>query len=151
MKKLFWKIAPGALALGLDQATKAAARAALMKEGRVVVLPGLLALRYAENTGAAFSLLAQSPGLIMALTGCLLLAAAVWMARDKQMSALCAAGLSLIIGGGLGNLIDRAIFGYVTDFIEALFVRFAIFNAADCAVCLGAALCAVSLGWRDRK
>ena len=59
-----------------------------------------------------------------------------WSALRKFFSGLLLVGL-------LGNGIDRALFGFVTDYVEVLFVRFAIFNLADCAICVGALLCAV--------
>ena len=57
----------------------------------------------------------------------------------------------MIVGGGLGNLYDRIAYGYVIDFIDLQFVRFAIFNLADVAICLGAVIAAVSYILAERK
>ena len=58
----------------------------------------------------------------------------------KKAGKLASVSLSMIIGGAIGNLIDRALQGFVTDFIEFDFVRFAIFNVADCFVVIGVIL-----------
>ena len=67
-----------------------------------------------------------------------------------RLSGMAAAGVSLMAGGALGNLIDRAALGYVRDLFELLFVKFYIFNIADVGVVAGAVLCGVSLLWRPQ-
>ena len=145
IKTCLIRLLPAALALGLDQISKILVRARLMGQGRMTLIEGILAFRYAENTGAAFSVLASLPQLLTILTALLILGVAIWLMTDKTLNLPCRIGLSLIAGGGLGNLLDRLLFGYVTDFIEVLFVRFAVFNVADCAICIGAGLCMLSL------
>ena len=145
MKTYLIRILPATLALTADQISKYVVRRELTDAGRQTLIPGILAFRYAENTGAAFSFLAAHPMLLTLATAALIVMVCLWLGLDKKMNTLCAAGLSLIAGGGIGNLIDRIFFGYVTDFIEVLFVRFAIFNIADCAICIGAFVCMISL------
>ena len=145
MNKNGIKIAPGVLALVLDQISKVWTRGTLMENGPMTVIDGILAFRYAENTGAAFSFLSAYPQLLTVFTAVLIALVCVWLIKDKSLNGLCCLGLSLIAGGGVGNLIDRTAFGYVTDFIEVLFVQFAVFNIADCAICIGAFLCMISL------
>ena len=72
-----------------------------------------------------------------ALAAALIIAAIVWYLRHGDCNRWLAAGVTLIVAGGLGNLYDRLTLGYVIDFIEVLFVRFAIFNVADVAVVCG--------------
>ena len=60
-------------------------------------------------------------------------------------------GFWMIVGGGLGNLLDRLIYGSVTDFLELEFAHFAIFNVADVFVCLGAALAATGILLAERS
>ena len=101
-------------------------------------IPGILGWRYAENTGAAFSALAGRGALVCILTALIIAAALLWLIRHPQSGGWTRAGVTLIVAGGLGNLYDRLRWGYVIDFIELLFVRFAIFNVADIAVVCGA-------------
>ena len=119
-----------------DRVTKKLAASAL-SGGAKTVVPGILGWRYAENTGAAFSALAGSGMLLILLTAALIAAAIVWYLRHLKCNRWLAAGVTLIIAGGLGNLYDRLTLGYVIDFIEVLFVKFAIFNVADVAVVCG--------------
>ena len=119
-----------------DRVTKKLAVSAL-SGGAKTVVPGILGWRYAENTGAAFSALAGSGMLLILLTAALIAAAIVWYLRHLKCNRWLAAGVTLIVAGGLGNLYDRLTLGYVIDFIEVLFVKFAIFNVADVAVVCG--------------
>ena len=75
---------------------------------------------------------------IAALTGWLI-------AKPNALPKTARAGMWMIIGGGLGNLYDRIVYGAVMDFIEPLFVRFAVFNAADIAIVCGAVLAAAAI------
>ena len=125
----------------LDRLTKLWAQYALAPRGGAPLWPGVLGLRYARNTGVAFSLGAGLAWLIPAATACLALAVLVIAWRGKGWPRPARGGLLLIAAGGVGNLLDRLIYGYVVDFIELQFVTFPIFNLADVAICLGA-LCA---------
>ena len=145
MNRIVPKLAPALAVVAADQVIKAVVRARLAGAGQVVLIPRILALRYAENRGAAFSFVQERPEIILALTALLLLSVGLWLFRAKDLRPFTSFALSLILGGGVGNLIDRVLSGFVTDYIEVLFVRFAIFNLADCAICLGAFLCALSL------
>lgn len=113
-------------------------------EGPVVLLPGVIGLRYAENTGMAFSLLSGQTwllgimSLLCVLVGWLLL-------RRYRLGALSCTAAMLMLGGALGNALDRLFRGYVVDMLEVLFMRFAIFNVADMALTVGCALMAMSL------
>ena len=125
----------------IDQITKAAVRA-----GMSFRLDGILAVRLTHNTGVAFSMLSGS-GLALTLFTALLIAALTgWLvAKPAALTKWARVGMWLIVGGGLGNLYDRIVYGAVTDFIQLLFVRFAVFNAADAAICAGAFLAALAL------
>lgn len=107
--------------------------------GEIVrVLPGIVQFRRTANTGMAFSLFSENGAALTILTAVLIAAVVVWLSiRPEEQSRTVRAGLWLMAGGGLGNLYDRLTLGYVIDFIEVLFVRFAIFNAADVAVVCG--------------
>ncbi len=142
MKKWAW-IAPAVILL--DQAVKGWAQGSLRAvalssfvQDRVLI-PGILGLTYAENTGAAFSMLSGQP-FAMGLISVLCIGLGWLLLRSYRLGTLSRIGAMLMLGGAVGNLIDRLFRGYVIDMFEFLFVRFAIFNVADAAVTAGAAL-----------
>lgn len=99
----------------------------------------------------AFSLLSSGGWALTAFTAVLVALLAGWlMLSKKPQPAGLRAGLWLIVGGGLGNLYDRAVYGHVIDFIHLDFVRFAVFNVADIAVCIGAAVVVASVLLSER-
>ena len=133
-----WIAAAAAIA---DQVTKAAVRTA----DPSFELGGLFAIRMTHNTGAAFSMLSGSGLFLTAATALLIAAVTLWLiVRPAAQPKWARAGLWLIVGGGLGNLYDRIVYGAVTDFIRPLFVRFAVFNVADIAIVCGAFLAAAA-------
>jgi signal peptidase II len=108
------------------------------------VLP-ILDITRMHNVGAAFSFLASASGwqrwLFIALAVGVSIAIVVWLFRMPQSKVLLAAGLSLVLGGAIGNVIDRIRLGYVVDFIHFHLDRayFPAFNFADSAITVGAA------------
>lgn len=108
------------------------------------LIPGVFDLRPVENRGAAFSML-WGRGLLLCLVTFAAIAGIVcWLAARPDAPRLTRVGLWLIVGGGLGNLYDRVFNGAVIDFIEPVFVRFAVFNVADICICAGAAIVVLS-------
>ena len=101
---------------------------------------GVLHLTYAENTGAAFSMLADKRWVFMTVSTVGILAMSVYLFAFKPKTWLENLALSWVIGGGIGNMIDRVALGYVVDFIDFRLINFAIFNGADSFVCVGAAM-----------
>lgn len=127
-----------AAAVAADQLTKAIVRAEIPRGTAVPVLPGVVQLTYVENVGAAFSMLGGARWFFLALVvvffaGVALLIQKRIVNKPAELWALAAIG-----GGAIGNAIDRAVFGAVTDMIEPLFVNFAVFNVADCFITCGA-------------
>ena len=129
----------------LDQATKFLASRFLEVYERVEVLP-VLDFTLLHNTGAAFSLLADAAGwqrgFFITLGIGVSLALTVWIWRQPRGERLLPIALSLIVGGAVGNVIDRIAHGYVVDFIHAHWgaAYFPAFNIADSAITIGAAL-----------
>ena len=144
-----------AAAVVADQLTKTAALSLLSQGTAVPVLPGFnLSLGF--NTGASFGMMggfmAGKPLLMAALTGALTIAFAVMAFRAQH--ALERAGFALVVGGALGNIIDRLRQGAVTDFLDFYWRdwHWPTFNVADTAITLGAVLIlAASLPVRRRK
>lgn len=139
-----WSILAIAAATAIDQGLKVLVERTL-GGGKVLSWEPVVALRYVRNTGAAFSMLSAHTAWLSVGTGILLvLGFAVLMSR-KIKSGLLYAALTMIFAGGLGNLIDRVRLGYVIDYIDPLFVQFAVFNFADCLITVGAGLLIVWL------
>jgi signal peptidase II len=131
--------------VALDQATKFLVTRFLELYERVVVLP-VLDFTLLHNTGAAFSMLAGASGwqrwFFIGLASVVSLVLLVWLWRMPRGQRMLSVALSLILGGALGNLIDRVRFGYVVDFIHAHWgaAYFPAFNIADSCITIGAGL-----------
>ena len=123
----------------LDQLIKHWATAALLPVGSMEVLPGIVELRFCLNDGMAFSMLAGKQGLLIGVTSVMLVAVLV-MLFVRKMPLAERIAWTLVLGGGVGNLIDRVLNGVVVDYINVLFMHFAIFNFADICVCVGVGL-----------
>jgi signal peptidase II len=133
------------LVLVLDQASKLLADAMLALHQPVLLIPSL-AITKAYNTGAAFSFLRDASGwqrwffitLALLVSGILL----VWLRRLQAHERRTALALALILGGAIGNLVDRVMYGYVIDFIDVYYGswHWPTFNIADSAITIGAAL-----------
>lgn len=102
-------------------------------------IPGVLRLTHVRNTGMAFSLLSRHTW-ILAVVSALVAAALVWCLLKGKFTPWEKVMLALILGGDLGNLIDRAFLGYVVDMFETEFVNFAVFNLADTFIDVGAVI-----------
>ncbi len=133
------------LVVVLDQATKYLAETWLILHQPVSVLPGFN-LMLAYNTGAAFSFLADAGGwqrwFFLGLGSAVSVGLTIWLTRLKPGERWLAAALALILGGAVGNLIDRLWLGQVIDFIQLYYDRWywPAFNIADSAITLGAVL-----------
>jgi signal peptidase II len=129
----------------LDQATKFLVTRFFELYERVEVLP-VLDFTLLHNTGAAFSLLADAPGwqrwFFIGLAGAVSVLLTVWIWRTPRGEKMLPLALALILGGAVGNVIDRIVHGYVVDFIHAHWgdAYFPAFNIADSAITIGAVL-----------
>jgi signal peptidase II len=141
---LFW-LWLAALVLILDQITKLAVIDRLDAYNDVIPLTGFFNLVHVHNSGAAFSLFADQPGwqrwffLTIALIATVVI---VFLLKKTAGRPLFSAALALILGGAVGNVIDRVLYGYVIDFLDFYLGawHFPAFNVADSAITVGAAL-----------
>lgn len=124
----------------VDQLTKYAAVMTVKVNGPKEFLFGLFQFRYVENTGAAFSSFSDNTVLLTAATVVILAGCLILLLSRKIKSKFMNVCLLLVIAGGIGNAIDRIVNGFVVDFIEPLFIDFAVFNFADCCITVGAIL-----------
>lgn len=132
---LIYSIAAAAVII-LDQITKLMVRANMAPGDRIPVIGDWMSIYYVRNTGAAFSMFSGSKLVTIVLTSVLIIACIIFAVREARSgSKVTAFLLTLVFAGGLSNLADRLVLGYVTDMISC--GSFAIFNVADIAVTCG--------------
>jgi signal peptidase II len=138
--------------VALDQYTKLAIRSTLELGEQLTLLPGVLGLTYVQNTGMAFSSLSGATWFLTLVSLAASIAVTVMLLRNHPFSHPFGKWtLALILAGAVGNLIDRALFGFVTDMFKTLFMNFAVFNVADiCVVCGGIAMIVYVLFFYDK-
>jgi signal peptidase II len=129
-----------ATVVAVDQASKSAVRAALPTPGMSVpVLDDVLRLSFTRNQGAAFGMLSGGRIAFIVVSIAAVCVIAGYLMRRRPERAWIIVALGLIAGGAIGNLIDRAFIGWVTDFIQIPF-NFPVFNVADSSVVVGVAM-----------
>ncbi len=117
-----------------DQIIKLLVLEHLKPIGSFPLIDGVLQLNYAENTGAAFGSFSAHTDLLSIFTCVMIVIGFVYLFLKKRKLDVEYVCISLILAGGIGNLIDRVYRGFVVDYIEPLFIDFAIFNFADILV-----------------
>lgn len=123
-----------AVLVAIDQIIKLLVIEHLEPIGSLTLIDGFIQLNYAENTGAAFGSFSGKTTFLSIFTLAIIILGLVYLFVKKRRVDVEYVCISLIIAGGLGNLIDRIFRGFVVDYIEPLFVDFAIFNFADILV-----------------
>jgi signal peptidase II len=133
--------------IALDQGSKQVIRQTLPLHDSISLIPGLLDITHVQNTGAAFGLLNAAdfpykPLVMIGIASLALVAIAAYATQLGFHERLARFGLSLILGGAFGNLIDRAVAGHVVDFVDVYWgtSHFWAFNVADAAITVGAVL-----------
>ncbi|MGE4232006.1 MAG: signal peptidase II [Bacteriovoracia bacterium] len=145
--------------ISLDQMSKLLVIKRLLLHESIPVIDGIFNLTYVHNPGAAFGLLSKMdpsfrvPFFVIVPVIALILIVLFFRKIDDR-DTMTALALSLIIGGAIGNLIDRASYGYVVDFFEIYWkevFRYPAFNVADSAICIGAALLAIETFRKEKQ
>ena len=136
---LYWLLIIAATVV-IDQVTKAFAVHLLAPDGSVDVISGVFRFTYVENRGAAFGMLSEHRWAFMVISTLAIVALLIYLWKFRPESTLACLAISFIIGGGIGNMIDRIALGYVVDFLD--FCAFPnlwvwVFNVADAFVCVG--------------
>jgi signal peptidase II len=133
--------------VALDQLTKAMIRSKLPLHDSVNVVPGMLDITHVRNTGAAFGMLNDmqfryKAPVMVAIAVLALVAVGTYATTLPTNQKVARFGLALILGGAIGNLIDRALAGYVVDFVDVYWrgIHFWAFNVADSAITIGVGL-----------
>ena len=142
-----------AIVILLDQISKAIVIATIPEGSLIEVIPNIFNLTYIENRGAAFGMLSEHRWIFMVISVLAILGIVVFLWKEKPESFWIKTTLAFILGGGIGNMIDRTFRPGVVDFIDADFVQypvisfeggfsmhledFPIFNVADCFITVG--------------
>ncbi|MBR3967430.1 MAG: signal peptidase II [Clostridia bacterium] len=129
-----------AAVIAIDQITKWLAVQYLTKVETVPIIKDILHLTYLENEGAAFGMLKNNRWVFLVISTVAIIGLIIYLVKYPPKNKWLIFGLSFIVGGGIGNMIDRLLLGYVVDFIDFRVINFAIFNGADSFVCIGAVL-----------
>ncbi len=130
-------ILSAALMVLLDQITKLLTVTFLQDGGEVIVINGVLRFVYVENRGAAFGSFSEQRWLFMVISSVAILLIFGYILYQKKLTLLPLASLTMIMAGGIGNMIDRIALGYVVDMIDVYLINFAVFNVADSFVTVG--------------
>ena len=133
------------LTAALDQITKLFCMRYLEPVGSVDIIPGIFRFTYVENRGAAFGSFAEHRWVFMISTTVVIAVLLYAIYKMRGRSRFLDVLLGLLLGGGVGNMIDRIRLGYVVDFLDFCAFDFWkwVFNVADCAVTVGAVMLAV--------
>ncbi len=126
--------------IGLDFVSKSIAKFKLADTYTLPLIKDVFHLTYCENTGAAFSILSGKTLWLTIVPVIMILAIITYVAVKRPKSNVLLLSVSMIVAGGIGNIIDRIRYGYVVDFFDFRLINFAIFNVADIFVCVGVAL-----------
>ncbi len=143
-KKIIW-FAVAVAIVALDQVSKKAITSVFSAVGdSTTVIPGFLDFTYVRNKGATAGMLADNRWIFMSASVVIIVAVTVYLAISKQQSFCGGLCLAMILGGGIGNMIDRVAMGEVVDFVDVtctdIFPFNCIFNVADIFVCVGCIL-----------
>ena len=126
--------------IGIDQIIKGIVRANMSVGETIPVIEDVFHITYIRNEGAAFGMLADHRWVFMSLSTVAIIAIGVYLFKFCKETLFTKIGFALIIGGGIGNMIDRISLKYVVDMIDCRFIDFYVFNFADSCVCVGAAM-----------
>lgn len=124
-------------AVVLDQVTKALVVSHMTLHQELPFLPGFMRLYYTQNKGAAFSILSDHPWVFLVFSAVAMAVIVYLLYRFRNRHPMLTVTLAMILGGGIGNMIDRLVNGYVVDFLDFQFMKFAVFNVADIFVTCG--------------
>ena len=149
MAFVVFNLLAAAALIGIDQAIKLWATNVLQPVGAMPLIPHVVELRFVLNPGMAFSLLSGKQLFLIIATSIALIFVAYGLFFRSRGRYLQQAALLLILAGGIGNLIDRVLNGVVVDYINLLFMQFAVFNFADICVCVGVGLWVLVIFWKS--
>ena len=142
-----------AATVGIDQISKSLVTELLIDGRSIPAIPGLLELQLVYNTGAAFSLFRGSVAALALLSLAVSIGLLIWLARQRVLPLWQGLALAFLLGGTIGNGVDRWRLGHVVDFLALVPIQFPVFNPADIAINLavGCFLLDAWLGGRPHR
>lgn len=143
--------AVSALIVLLDRITKNIVSGTMRLSESVSVIKGVFNITYVKNTGASFGIMSGARWFFVVLTVALIAAIIFYSVKNRMSDKLFLLSASFVIGGGIGNLIDRILTGAVVDFFDFCLINFAVFNVADCFIVVGVILMAIYFIKEDIK
>lgn len=149
IKNLIFFLAIILMITAVDQLTKSLATDYLKSAPSYKIVDGVFELSYLENDGAAWGMLDNAPWVFKTVSTVTIIAITLYVALSREISQLTVTALAFIAGGGVGNMIDRIISGYVVDFFNFCLIDFPVFNVADIFVTIGAGLLIIDLLFFD--
>ena len=124
----------------VDQIVKIIISSTMSVGETIPVIKDIFHFTYIRNEGAAFGMLSEHRWVFMIISSVAIVAMCIYLFKFCKERMLTRIGIALVIGGGIGNMIDRIFLGYVVDMIECRFIDFYVFNVADSCVCVGAGI-----------
>ena len=131
--------------VAIDVLTKVLTVEFIPYRGNIPVIDGIVSLSHIHNEGAAWGMLGDHRWVFLSLSSVTLVGISLYLYLGHAQNMLYGVSLSMIVAGGVGNMIDRVALGFVIDFIKVDFMSFPVFNAADSFVCIGAGLLILAL------
>ena len=133
-----------AIVIIIDQIVKLIIRTKMTLNSTIELIPKVFNLTYVENTGAAFSILKDSTIILVIIGLLFLFSIDYYIKKEKSFTKLSIISLGIIIGGIVGNLIDRLLLHAVVDYFDFVLINFPIFNIADTCITIGVVLFIIS-------
>lgn len=124
----------------VDQIVKIIISSTMSVGETIPVIKDIFHFTYIRNEGAAFGMLSEHRWVFMIISSVAIVAMCIYLFKFCKERMLTKIGIALVIGGGIGNMIDRIFLGYVVDMIDCRFIDFYVFNVADSCVCVGAGI-----------
>lgn len=136
---------------GADQYIKYLVIKNIAMTDTIAAIPKILNFVYVKNTGAAFSILSGKTYILGIVSLVVCVGLLLYLIIKKPENKLFLVSLAMILGGAVGNFADRMFRGFVVDYIELCFINFPVFNLADIAITVGAALLMIYVIFFDNK
>lgn len=140
-----------ALSVAADQIIKYIVNSSIERGAHIDFIPNVLSLTHIRNAGAAWSMMEGKTWFLVLMPIAVMIAALVYMYRHRGSSKLMLVSLALVLGGGVGNLIDRIRMHEVIDYLKCELFSFPVFNFADICVVVGAAMFCVYMLFFDES
>ena len=134
----------------IDQIAKLVVVKTLPLYNSVVLIKGFFSFSHIQNRGAAWGMFSENRWIFLTATAVAIIILPIILYKYRKIHPLFGTSMSLIIGGAIGNMIDRVFLGYVVDFLEFTFIDFPVFNIADVCIVVGTFMMAAYILFFDK-